>query len=484
VAAAAAAAGMAAGDMAAGDMITDTPSAAPDAELAAAASPRGEWVVVAKRGTSSERAGVPRLRTALLQVAAAAVVVVAVVAIIGGLISRRTAETQSVHEVAQLTNVLADSVVQPALTDAMATSTTAAAKLDPLVRERVLSSSLVRVKIWTPQGRIVYSDEPRLVGVTFGLDGGARAALSTTDPQVRAEITNLDEPENRFERGQGTMLEVYRPVWTPSGKPLLFETYFRYDQVSERASQLWRGFAGITLSSIVAIVVLLVPLAWTLVARARRAHQQREAMMQRAMDASLDERRRIAATLHDGVVQELAAASFAVAGSAQDAETRGDAELAARLREAGQTVRTSIGGMRSLLVDIYPPSLRAAGLAPALRDLAATVRANVSVSVDENAAQALTPEQQEAVFRVAQECLRNAATHADARAITLVLQRDSGAVLLDIADDGVGFDPSTTRPEGHFGLSLIADLAHDIGAELAVRSAPGAGTTWRLTIPA
>jgi signal transduction histidine kinase len=304
------------------------------------------------------------------------------------------------------------------------------------------------------------------------------------DPQVRAEVSNLSEPENRFERRQGDMLEVYRPVWTPGGRPLLFETYFRYDQVSDRASQLWRGFAGITLSSIVAIVVLMVPLAWTLVARARRAHQQREAMLQRAMDASLDERRRIAATLHDGVVQELAAASFAVAGSAQDAAARGDEELAARLREAGATVRTSIGGMRSLLVDIYPPSLRAAGLAPALRDLAATVRASVSVSVDEDTALELTPEQQEAVFRVAQECLRNAAAHADARAITLTLQRDANTVVLDISDDGVGFNPSTTRPEGHFGLALIDDLARGIGAELAVRSAPGAGTTWRLSIPA
>lgn len=463
-------------------MITELPDATlrdPGTSVPTAAS-AGRWIVVTERGASPERAGAPRLRTALLQVGAAGLVVVAVVAIVGGLLSRRTAESQSVHEVAQLTNVLADSVVQPALTDAMATSTTAAAALDPLIRARVLSSSLVRVKIWTPQGRIVYSDEAGLVGATFGLDRGARAALS--DPQVRAEISNLDEPENRFERGQGTMLEVYRPVWTPSGKTLLFETYFRYDQVSERASQLWRGFAGITLSSIVAIVVLLVPLTWTLVARARRAHQQREAMLQRAMDASLDERRRIAATLHDGVVQELVAASFAVAGSAQDAATRGDAELAARLHEAGETVRTSIGGMRSLLVDIYPPSLRTAGLGPALRDLAATIRTHVVVSVDEGATQLLSTEQQEAVFRVAQECLRNASAHADAQTIELALHSDSTEVVLEIADDGVGLDPSATRPEGHLGLALIDDLARGIAAELAVRSAPGAGTTWRLSI--
>ncbi len=133
----------------------------------------------------------------------------------------------------------------------------------------------------------------------------------------------------------------------------------------------------------------MIPLVWTLVARARRAHRQREAMLQRAMDASLDERRRIAATLHDGVVQELAAASFAVAGSAQDAAARGDHDLAERLRVAGDAVRSSIGGMRSLLVDIYPPSLKAAGLVPALRDLAATARMPVELDVDEDLAQRL-----------------------------------------------------------------------------------------------
>jgi signal transduction histidine kinase len=140
--------------------------------------------------------------------------------------------------------------------------------------------------------------------------------------------------------------------------------------------------------------------------------------------------------------------------------------------------------MRSLLVDIYPASLRAAGLAPALRDLVSTVRAEVSVDVSDDAVDALSAEQQQVVFRVAQECLRNAAAHADARSIRLSLSLDTSVVVLEVADDGVGFDPATARPEGHFGLALIDDLARQAGAELAVRSAPGAGTTWRLGIPA
>src|SRR5690242_9375279 len=397
---------------------------------------RPEWAVLVARGHVRDAARGPSLRRALLQLGAGGVVVITLVVIVGGLISRRIAEGQSVHEVARITDVLATSVVEPALTNRMATSPAAAARLDPLIHQHVLNGSLVRVKIWSPTGRIVYSDDARLVGVTFGLDSDARTAL--TQPQVRAEISDLSAPENRYERGQGTLLEVYRPVWTPSGRPLLFETYFRYDQVADRASELWRGFAAITFSSIAAVVVLLVPLMWALVARARRAHRQREAMLQRAMDASLDERRRIAATLHDGVVQELAAASFTVAGGAQDAAGHGDEELAEKLRAAGDAVRTSIGSMRSLLVDIYPPSLHSAGLLPALRDLAATVRVPVSLEVDEEVAQGLRPDQQEAVFRVTQECLRNAAAHASADVVRVVLGRVDDAVELQIVDDGMG----------------------------------------------
>jgi len=263
----------------------------------------------------------------VIQLGAAAIVVLCLVAIAGSIVSRRTAESQSVHEAAELTDVLGASVVQPVLTDAMANNPAAAsAALDGVVRSRVLSDSVVRVKVWTPQGRIIYSDESRLVGMSFPLDDSALAVLAT--PQTRAEVSDLRAPENRFERSQGKLLEVYRPVWTPSGAPLLFETYFRYDTVKDRASELWRGFVGIMLSSLGVIFVLLLPLVWTLFAKIRRGQAQREALMQRALDASLEERQRIAATLHDGAVQELAAASFAVAGGAETAASRGDVALA------------------------------------------------------------------------------------------------------------------------------------------------------------
>ena len=172
----------------------------------------------------------------------------------------------------------------------------------------------------------------------------------------------------------GKLLEVYRPVWTPGGEPLLFETYLPYDSVTARTGELWRGFAGITLTSLLLLIALMLPILWRLLDRLNAAQDQRVALLEHAVDASSDERRRIAATLHDGVVQELAATSFAVAGAAERAASEGRRDLADVLTSAAAAVRGTIGGLRSLLVDIYPPSLRTSGLVAALTDLAGTVR--------------------------------------------------------------------------------------------------------------
>lgn len=422
------------------------------------------------------------------QLVAAGVVVLVVVALLGLTASRRIAEQESVNDAARRTDLVADAVVQPALLDGVPAGDPAAiAALDAAVRDGVLGDDIIRVKVWDGEGRIVYSDDPRLVGRTFPLDDDESAVLLR--PATEAEVSDLDKPENVYERGQGKLLEVYRPVWTPDGTPLLFETYSRYDAVTERSTALWRGFAGITLTSLLLLVVLMLPVLWTLLDRVRRGQQQREVLLQRAVEASDDERRRIAATLHDGVVQELAASSFALAGAAERAERSSAPELAEPLRAASDTVRASIKGLRSLLVDIYPPSLQTAGLAAALTDLVGGLAARgtrVRLEVAPEAADGLAPEASQLVYRVAHETLRNAVDHAHATDVLVRLTRDDDVVVLEVDDDGVGFDvPHTLSepPEGHFGLRLLSDLATSAGAQLEVRSAPGAGCRWRLTVP-
>ena len=429
-----------------------------------------------------------RPRTVLIQVIAGALAVVIGVAVAGAFASRRVAERESVTDAAHTTDLIAQQVVQPAITNGLISGNPAAlAAIDRVVRHQVLSSSVVRVKLWTATGRIVYSDEPRLIGQTFPLGSQERSALA--HPAVHAEVSNLERPENRFERDRGKLLEVYRPVWTPAGQPLLFETYSPYRQVTQRTGELWRGFAGITISSLLILVALLLPILWRLLKRLSSAQSQREVLLQRAVDASDEERRRIAGTLHDGPVQELAATSFTVAGAAETAAGSGQPELAEMLTTAARTVRASIRGLRSLLVDIYPPSLTTAGLVPALTDLTEVLAARsiaTHLSLAEDAAARLSPDRQQLVFRIARECLRNAARHATAHNVGVCLFRRGHAVVLEISDDGTGFDPAPvlSNPEdGHFGLRILSDVASSAGADLLLATAPGAGCKWRLEVP-
>jgi two-component system, NarL family, sensor kinase len=425
-----------------------------------------------------------RPRRILLQVGLGALVVLIVVGVVGVFAARRLAEAEAVTDAAKTADLLDQLVVQPAITDPLLTGNAAAlSALDAVVRDHLLDqNSVVRVKLWDADGMILYSDEPRLIGQRFELGEDERGVF--TDPQIRAEVTDLNAPENLYERDAGKLLETYRPVWTPSGTPLLFEIYFRYDQVIARSGEILRGFAGITLSSLLLTIVLLVPILWRLLSRLRRAQSQRERLLQRALDASGAERRRIAGSLHDGVVQELVGTSLAISGAAEKAAADGRPELAGELREAAGTVRTSIGGLRSLLVEIYPPSLAAAGLDAALTDLATPLRARgVDVLITVPHPSGLDGDGDRLVFRICQEALTNVLRHAEASEVRIELRRGRAGHVLEIVDDGRGFDPAQVlaQPEeGHFGLRVLADVAAAAGARLTVASAPGAGTRWML----
>jgi signal transduction histidine kinase len=453
----------------------------------------GRPTVVLADGTASPAAlEQVRPRRVAAQLVIAALVVLALVGVVGALVSRQVAQQQAMHDVAELTDVLAQTVLQPALTDDMRDSPAAAQSgLGQLVPDRVLSATLVRVKLWSPEGTVLYSDEPQLVGRTFTLDDEARRAL--TVPQTDASVSDLDRPENQFERSQGKLLEVYRPVWTPGGHPLLFETYFRYDTVSQRSHGLWLGFVGIIVSSLAALLLLLTPIVWSLLRRTQRAQEQRQALTKRALASSDAERARIAASLHDGVVQDLVAANLQLSGQARRAAATGDLERGADLTQAAATVRASIGSLRSLLVEIYPPNLADAGLVAALRDLAATLdRPGTAIvfELDDDAIARLAPPQSEAVFRVVQETVRNATKHAGASTITVSISGQAEWVEISVTDDGAGFDPAAAidaqderRRDGHLGLLLLTDAATAANAALQVSSGPGLGTNYEMRVP-
>ena len=249
---------------------TDPTTEAPDQ------APPRTWITVAEPSTHDDGESPVSLRRVLLQLVAGILVVLAVVTIGGTLAARRLAEREAVNDAAQRADLLAETVVQPALTDRLLARDPAATKaFDKLVHDRVLGDDVAHVKLWTTGGTVLYSDEPALVGRHFALDPEQKEALA--DPRTVAEISNLERDENSLDSApDGKLVEVYRPVWTPGGSTMLFEIYEPYDQVSSRTAQLWRGFAGVTLTSLLLFVLLLVPLIWHLTSRVRRDQRQRE----------------------------------------------------------------------------------------------------------------------------------------------------------------------------------------------------------------
>lgn len=461
-----------------------------------------EWVTLAEpapgptartkpgRRTTPTATDAPlRRRPILLGAVAVAVLIVVAVALAGIVAARHLAEAEAVGDASSTTNLLAESVVQPVLSNDLTGRGEAARAarddLDAVVEKYLATDSIARVKVWTADGRIVYSDESRLVGETFTLAEDDQEALESK--VVRADVTDLDEPENRYERGRGKLLEAYRQVALPDGTPLLFEVYFSYDRVLARSGQLWFGFAGITVGSILLLTLLLLPLVAWLLARLRKAEVQRTALLERALDASAAERRRIAGALHDGVVQDLAGTALGLAGTSRRAAATGDTAQSQTLDLAAATVRNSISSLRTLLVDIYPPNLATAGLGAALGDLAATARGRgLAVTIDIPDQPALSEDDQRLVFRVVHECLSNVIAHAEATTVTMRLLQRADDATLEITDDGLGFDAEhiLRHPaDGHFGLRVLADVAAEAGAGLRLSTSPGAGTRWILRIP-
>jgi signal transduction histidine kinase len=297
--------------------------------------------------------------------------------------------------------------------------------------------------------------------------------------KIDAEVSDLAKPENRFERDFGKLLEVYAGLVTPSGRHVLYEEYYRSSFISARGQRIFHEFGYIGFGALILLALVQLPLAWQLAHRVQRAQRDRMELLQRAVDASDRERRRIAADLHDGVVQDLAGVSYSLAAASSMAPP----DLAPALDEAAAGTRQGIRELRSLIVDIYPPELQRQGLEHAVRDLLAPCsRRGLETSIDLDAAGELPPEVEALFFRTTQEALRNVMKHAGAKHVDVAVVRTNGHATLTVRDDGRGFDPGS-RPDGHFGLRILSDLARERGGDLSVDSAPGRGTTVRVEAP-
>ena len=214
---------------------------------------------------------------------------------------------------------------------------------------------------------------------------------------------------------------------------------------------------------------------------ARRVNRQRAAFRHIVAAQEL-ERQRLALELHDGTAQKLAAALLtlqraeAAATSAEAAAV--NAELRALIRETAESVR-------ALAVDLRPRVLDDFGLCAAIdRHVAAfSERTGIAAEVTlEEGSERLPPDTELSLFRIVQEALADIATHADAHAVQVRLERRPDSTALVIQDDGRGFD-NRTSSQDEIGFVGARERLRLLGGRLTVASVVGSGTTLTATMP-
>jgi len=417
------------------------------------------------------------IRRAVAQFVLTGLGALVLVAAAGVLAVDRLGTAASLRDGGRVAELVAHGVIEPAMSGSLVRGDSGAiAALDRVVRDKVLLGSLARVKIWVPDGRIVYSDEPLLIGSVFPLTPEQTSALAsgvTGEPH----ISDLTAPENRLENADDRLIEVYVPIRALDGTPLLVESYLRLDSVLTSGRLLAEQILPLALAGLALLAIVQWPLAWRLTRDLRAGHQARERLLRRAADSSHEERRRIAGELHDGLVQSLAGVALDLAGSAG---RTADPAAIADIERGAEGVRAAMREARSLLVELYPPNLRSAGLANAVSDLGAKVSARgIAVTTEIEDDGSLSDVDQAVVYRVAQEALRNVVKHSGAKHAVIRIAVADGGCDLAIEDDGVGFDAGTLEnppEEGHLGLTVMRDLARDAGASLDIRRGDPAGT--------
>jgi signal transduction histidine kinase len=199
----------------------------------------------------------------------------------------------------------------------------------------------------------------------------------------------------------------------------------------------------------------------------------------------LAERNRLALELHDAVSQKLF--SLVLTAEAAGTQLDRDPEAArAHVARLQALAREALDELRTLILELRPAELERDGLCGALRKhvemLRRLHRADIGVDADDAVGDG-GPRDLE-VLRVAQEALQNAVRHASASRIDVRLARADGRIVLEVSDDGAGFDPAEPALRARrLGLTSMEERAQRLGGRLEIRSAPGAGTRVRLEAP-
>jgi two-component system NarL family sensor kinase len=432
----------------------------------------------------------PVVRRAVLALLLTAALAFVVVGGAAAFVAHRIAEADALAESARTARAMGDGLFAPALPAVLAGDIAARTRLDAAVHDRARDGAIVTVKVWNRDGVVVYSDQTSLIGRRFASDSRLRRVLDGQGSV--ATVSDLLEEEHEGEAGRfDRLVEAYVPLRLDDGRELTLEIYSSDRRVVVAGSRLSRQLVPFALSAMLVLLLAQLPVAMWLVRRVGRAQAERARLLRSALCASDRERRSIARDLHDGVVPELAGVGYALESLASGTTPAGPERTRARLMLTSSMVRNAVASLRTLMIEIYPPDLTAAGLHAVIEDLAQPLReAGVEVVVRSLLTAEPSPDLSAALYRGARECLRNVARHAQAQHVRVELSDDAEFVRLRITDDGVGLPAALLAaepgdfPAGHLGLRLLWEATADLGGTIRLSNRVGGGAAVAFELPA
>jgi signal transduction histidine kinase len=218
---------------------------------------------------------------------------------------------------------------------------------------------------------------------------------------------------------------------------------------------------------------------------ARRRERELRILYEQAQElASLQERQRLARELHDSVSQALYGIGLGAQTAREALESSDTRQAIESLEYVIALTEAGLVEMRALIFELRPESLETEGLVAALTKQVAVLRTRHKLTIEADLGEepALSLESKESLYRIAQEATHNIIKHAHASFVMLRLARQANEILLEVADNGRGFDPTGTFP-GHLGLRSIRERVARNGGTLTLESASGQGTYLRVQVP-
>jgi signal transduction histidine kinase len=378
------------------------------------------------------------------------------------------------------------------------------AALDRLMTETPLGRKIVAFKVWDAHGRIIYSTNPALIGRQYPIDEGLAGAL---EGRVQSSVSELDETENELERPRWSrLIETYSPIHAEGRGTVLAvaEFYQTTDELAQevRAAQIgsWLVVGGIMFAMYLLLFGVVRRGSETIdsqraqlnakVAELSKVLQKNQELSDHIRLAAVrtttlnDEfLRRIAADLHDGAAQDLALGLMQFESLAHKCEAPGAVQETAMVRAA---LQSALRELRSTCVGLQLPEidrLDAFEVAQrAAQDFERKTGSRITVSHEGGSARPAGPVKT-AMYRLIQEALGNGLRHGGASTLKVDLSCDADSILVEVGDNGCGFDADSAAPSGHLGLAGMRERVELLRGSMVVSSTPGQGTLVRARLP-